>query len=124
MLVVLRFEDRAGVRNAPLGGRPLDGGGRIAGTVFLDANRNSRQEASEGGAAGVTVYLDNRYTVRTDSQGRFEFPFVAAGAHVITVLNETLPLPWTAASDGRTPVEVRVREDVQLTIGVIRQGGD
>lgn len=124
MLVVLRFEDRAGVRNAPLGGRPLDGGGRIAGTVFLDANRNSRQEASEGGAAGVTVYLDNRYTVRTDSQGRFEFPFVAAGAHVITVLNETLPLPWTAASDGRTTVEVRIREDIQLAIGVVRQGGD
>jgi hypothetical protein len=123
-LVVLRFEDRAGSRSAPLGGRSLDGGGRIDGTVFLDANRNGHQEASEGGAAGVTVYLDNRYTVRTDSQGRYEFPFVAAGPHVVTVLNETLPLPWIATNDGRSPVEVRVREDQHLNIGVVRQGGD
>lgn len=85
---VLRFEDRAGSRSAPLGGRVLDGGGRIEGTVFLDANRNGRQEANEVSAANATVYLDNLYAVRTDSQGRFESPFVSAGPHVVTVLNE------------------------------------
>jgi hypothetical protein len=43
---------------------------------------------------------------------------------VVTVLNETLPLPWIATNDGRSPVEVRVREDQHLNIGVVRQGGD
>ncbi len=124
LLVVLRFEDRAGSRSVPLGGRALDGGGRIEGTVFLDANGNARQEASESGAPGATVYLDNLYAVRTDSQGRFEFPFVASGKHVITVLNETLPLPWVAPGDGRTSVEVRVREDQRLSIGAVRQSGN
>lgn len=124
ILMVLRFEDRAGSRSAPLGGRVLDGGGRIEGTVFLDANRNGRQEANEVSAANATVYLDNLYAVRTDSQGRFEFPFVSAGPHVVTVLNETLPLPWAAAGDGGTSVEVRVREDTRLSIGVVRQGSD
>lgn len=122
--VVLRWQDSAGSRSAPLGGKPMEGGGRIAGTVFLDANRNGRQEASEGGAAGVTVYLDNRYPVRTDAQGHYEFPFVAAGARVITVLRETLPLPWVPVHDGAVTVDVLVRENLRIDIGVVRQGSD
>lgn len=120
IFVALRWEDSAGSRAAPLGGQPLQGGGRIEGTVFLDANRNGRQEAGEMGSAGVTVYLDNRYAARTDSQGRFEFAFVAAGAHTITVLRETLPLPWVLAQDKPTPVEVLVRDQLRLSIGAVR----
>lgn len=122
--VALRWEARAGSRPAPLGGAPREGGGHIEGTVFFDANRNGHQEANESGAAGVTVFLDNRYPVRTDAQGRFEFPFVAAGSRMITIQNESLPLPWVAAGDGRTKVEVRVREDQRITLGVVRQGVD
>ncbi|UUZ74533.1 hypothetical protein LP414_19120 [Polaromonas sp. P1(28)-13] len=122
--VVLRWQDSAGSRSAPLGGKPMEGGGRIVGTVFLDANRNGRQEASEGGAAGVTVYLDNRYPVRTDAQGHYEFPFVAAGARVITVLRETLPLPWVPVRDGAATVDVLVRDNLRVDIGVVRQGND
>jgi hypothetical protein len=124
LFIGLRWQESAGSRGAPLGGQPLQGGGRIEGTVFLDANSNGHQEASESGAAGVTVYLDNRYSVRTDAQGHFEFPFVAAGPRVITVLNETLPLPWVAPRDGAAKVEVRVRENRRVDIGVVRQGSE
>jgi hypothetical protein len=124
LFVALRWEESAGSRSAPLGGLPLQGGGRIAGTVFLDANNNGHQEANESGAAGVTIYLDNRYSVRTDAQGQFEFPFVAAGPHAITVLNETLPLPWAVSRSGTTTVEVRIRESRRVDIGVVRQGSD
>lgn len=117
---VLRYELQAGSRSAPLGGKPQDGGGRIEGTVYLDANRSGTQEASETGAAGVTVYLDNRYAVRTDSQGRFEFPFVAAGPRTVTVRNETLPLPWSVLDEGQVKVDVRLRETTQLSIPVQR----
>ena len=120
VFVALRWEDRAGSRSAPLGGQPLQGGGRIEGVVFLDTNRNGRQEAGESGTAGVTVYMDNRYAARTDSQGRFEFPFVAAGTHTITVLRETLPLPWVPAQDKPMPVEVLVRDQLRLSIGAVR----
>lgn len=118
--VALRWEDRAGSRSAPLGGQALQGGGRIEGTVFLDANRNGRQEAGETGPAGVTVYLDNRYAARTDGQGRFVFDFVASGNHTLTVLRETLPLPWVPAQDQAIPVEVRVRDNLRLSIGAVR----
>lgn len=124
VFIALRWEQSAGSRNVPLGGDPLNGGGRVEGRVFLDANNNGHQEASESGAAGITVFLDNRYTVRTDAQGHFEFPFVAAGLHVVTMLNETLPLPWTALRDGATKVDVRVRDTVSVNIGVVRQSSE
>ena len=118
--VALRWEDRAGSRSSPLGGLALQGGGRIEGTVFMDANRNGRQEAGETGPVGVTVYLDNRYAARTDGQGRFVFDFVASGNHTLTVLRETLPLPWVPAQDQAIPVEVRVRDNLRLSIGAVR----
>jgi hypothetical protein len=124
LFVVLRWEAGAGSRNAPLGGGPQEGGARIQGTVYFDANRNGRQEANEVGVPGITVFLDNRYSVRTDGQGHFEFPFVASGMRVITVQNETLPLPWVAAGDGWRKLEVRIREDLRIQLGVVRQGGD
>ena len=117
---VLRYELQAGSRSVPLGGRPSDGGGRLEGVVYFDANRSGTQEASETGAPGVTVYLDNRYAVRTDAQGRFQFPFVAAGPRTVSVRNETLPLPWSVVNEGQVKVDVRLRESIQLDIPVQR----
>ncbi|WP_300649029.1 carboxypeptidase-like regulatory domain-containing protein [Hydrogenophaga sp.] len=118
--VVVRYEFEAGSRNVPLGGKPADGGGRIEGTVYFDANRTGTQEASETGVPNVTVFLDNRYAVRTDSQGRFEFPFVASGPRTVSVRGDTLPLPWNVVDQGQTKVDVRLRENVTLTIPVQR----
>ena len=117
---VLRYELEAGSRDVPLGGRATDGGGRIEGTVYFDANRSGTQEASETGVPNVTVFLDNRYAVRTDSQGRFEFPFVASGPRTVSVRGDTLPLPWNVVDEGQTRVDVRLRENVNLTIPVQR----
>lgn len=117
---VLRYELEAGSRNVPLGGRAADGGGRIEGTVYFDANRSGTQEASEQGVPNVTVFLDNRYAVRTDSQGRFEFPFVAGGPRVVTVRGDTLPLPWNVVDQGQTKVDVRLRQSATLSIPVQR----
>jgi hypothetical protein len=121
LYLVLRYELRGGTRTQPLGGPLQGGGGAVEGIVFLDANRNGHQEASERGAAGVTVYLDGRYATRTDAQGRFVFPFVATGARVVTVLNETLPLPWDVGRNAQTPIEVRVRESTRVAIPVERR---
>jgi hypothetical protein len=122
--LVLRYEEGAGSLGVPLGGGPGTGGGSIEGVVFLDANRSGVQEAGEPGAAGVTVYLDGRYAVRTDSQGRFEFPYVGPGTRVVRVLNETLPLPWETGDRQDTRVEVRVRESARIALPVVRRTGD
>ena len=66
--------------------------------------------------------LTGRYAVRTDSQGRFEFPFVGPGTRVIRVLNETLPLPWEIGEQQETRVEVVVREAARVAIPAVKRG--
>ena len=65
--------------------------------------------ASETGAPGVTVTLDNRYATRTDAQGRFVFAFVGAGARTVGVRNDTLPLPWSVVNEGQARID-KVRD--------------
>ena len=55
---------------------------------------------------GVTVILDRRFVTRTDAQGRYEFPAVAAGEHVIEVSSDNVPLPWSQGL--RDPVKIRL----------------
>ncbi|HEY9095370.1 MAG TPA: carboxypeptidase-like regulatory domain-containing protein, partial [Hydrogenophaga sp.] len=117
---VLRFETLAGSRRVPLGGSANGGGGRIEGTVFFDTNRSGVQEASEQGVPNALIYLDNRFAVRTDAQGHFEFPLVAPGPRTITLRNDTLPLPWSATNEGQARTDVRLRETTRLTLPVQR----
>ncbi len=119
--ITLRFEDSAGRARAPVGGAPGSAAGRLTGSVFLDDNQSGRREASEQGAANVTVLLDGRFATNTDAQGRFEFAYVTAGTHVLSVVSDNLPLPWGLKQDGRTEVRVFTRETTTVDIGAVRQ---
>ncbi|MFO1311756.1 MAG: hypothetical protein U1F41_06765 [Burkholderiales bacterium] len=114
--LTLRYEFNAGGYFAPLGGRPGSPSGALAGIVFLDANDNGRLDAGEGFAPNVVVLLDGRFSTRTDSQGRFDFPFVSAGVHSITVVSDNMPLQWTLPNEGRIEVEVRTRDTTEVRI--------
>ena len=71
-------------------------------------------------AANITVTLDGRYATRTDAQGRYEFPFVAAGTHTVTVASDSLPLPWAMQRGERTQIEVNPRDVTRLDFGATR----
>jgi len=118
--LTLSYQEARGAHFVPLGGAVGSGSGRLSGVVYLDANENSRFDAGESGAANVTVILDGRFSVRTDVNGRFDFPAVASGHHVITVQSDNLPLPWTLTNSGRTEVEVSTRERSEVNIGALR----
>lgn len=122
LFLSLRYERRAGTAPAVLGGAPDAAVGAISGHVFLDENGDGERAASERPAANVTVLLDGRYTVRTDSDGLYEFPRVAVGKHVLTVVPDNLPLPWflDEAADRRI-VEVVVRQQQRADFGARRQ---
>jgi pSer/pThr/pTyr-binding forkhead associated (FHA) protein len=92
----------------------------LSGIIYLDANENGRLDAGETVVANVTVILDGRFSVRTDSNGRYDFPAVASGHHVITVQSDNLPLPWTMTSSGRTEVEVSTRNRTEIDVGALR----
>jgi hypothetical protein len=114
--VALRYSQQAGRTSAPLGGRSGDAAGRITGVLFLDENGNGKREAGELGAANVTVLLDGRFSARTNAQGAFEFAYVAAGEHRLTVEADNLPLPWFAP-DSAIQFTVNARDTTQLDVG-------
>jgi hypothetical protein len=116
----LRRDLQAGSSTSPLGGRARDGGGSIDGVVFFDANKNGRMDASERGVPGVTVVLDGRYSAKTDSQGRYDFAWVAVGGRELQVLNETLPLPLSTPDNERVPVQVTLRETARAHLPVVQ----
>ena len=108
--LLLRYEESAGRSSAPLGGTVGSGAGSLSGSVYFDADANGRREASEGGVPGVPVILDRRFVTRTDAQGRYEFPAVAAGEHVIEVSSDNVPLPWSPALRDAVKVRRYVRQ--------------
>lgn len=121
MFLTLRHERQAGRPYAVIGGAPGAAVGGVGGSVFLDENDNGVRDASELPAAYVTVVLDGRYSVRTDSAGRFEFPRVAVGAHTITVEPDNLPLPWSfEGDDAQRTIQVGVRENARVELGARR----
>jgi hypothetical protein len=119
--LVLRYQRDAGRARAVIGGPPGAAVGSINGSVFLDDNDDGSRNAAEAPIANLTVILDGRYAVRTDSAGAFAFPDVAVGTHVLTVLPDNLPLPWSidGGDSGRT-IEVEVRQDLRVDIPATR----
>lgn len=120
LLLALRWEMRAGVASAPIGGTPGVGSGRVEGHVYLDQNGNGTREASEGGVPGVTVVLSQRYVTRTDAQGFYSFPQVAAGRYQVELVPDNVPLPWVPAQREPATVEVFVRDTARADFALQR----
>jgi len=120
VFLTIRYKRSTGLHFAPLGGAAGAASGEIAGVVYLDANNNGRCDAGEAGAPNVTVVLDGRFSVQTDVSGRFDFPAVATGRHVISVISDNVPLPWNLVGDGRTEVLVTTRERSDINMGAQR----
>jgi SdrD B-like domain len=120
VFISLRFSEAAGSTRVPMGGSVGSAAGSIQGVIFLDENGNGKQEASERGAAQVTVQLDGRFSVNTDAQGRFEFPYVSAGQHTISVVSDNLPLPWAMPSEGKQSIRVNTRDQTRVMLGAIK----
>ncbi|MDM0076224.1 SdrD B-like domain-containing protein [Variovorax sp. J2P1-59] len=120
LLFAVRYEARAGTATAPIGGGPGVGSGRLEGHVFLDQNSNGLREANEGGVPGVTVVLNGRFVARTDAQGFYSFPSVAAGNHEIELVPDNLPLPWSNPGPATRRVDVFVRDTATADFAIQR----
>jgi hypothetical protein len=80
----------AGVDVAIVGGA-LSGRGLLSGRVFADHARTGHFMPGDLGLAGVRVFLEDGESVQTDADGRFSFPAVRPGMHVLHVDQLTLP---------------------------------
>ena len=69
--------------------------------VFVDVKRTGRFAEGDRGLGGVRVYLEDGQSVTTDAFGRFTFPSVHPGQHVLRVDLTTLPQGVRAYDDRR-----------------------
>lgn len=121
--VYLRWEATRGSPPATLGAPTgLAGTGAVEGVVFFDANRDGERQVAEAGVPDVEVLLDGRYRVRTDREGRFAFPLVATGRHQLSLVPESVPLPWGQRTEEPETVEVPLRGVANARIPVVRVG--
>jgi hypothetical protein len=122
--LVVRYSELFGVpypRVPGWGGR--SGTGRVLGSIYLDENGDGQRQPFERGVPGVVVILDGRQTQVSDREGRFTFPLVPTGRRSITVTLDRVPLPWGLADESPRAVEVPVRGDSRIDIGLDRVGG-
>ncbi len=73
----------------------------ITGRVFVDNARTGRFHPGDSGVAGVRIYMEDGSSVTTDQYGRFTFPSVHPGQHVLRVDPASLPAGVRAYADRR-----------------------
>jgi uncharacterized repeat protein (TIGR01451 family) len=71
----------------------------ITGRVFLDVRRTGRFARGDRGLAGVRIYLEDGSSALSDAEGRFNFPAVRPGMHVLRL--DATTLPGGVHADGR-----------------------
>lgn len=88
--------------------------GSITGTVYNDINGNSRRDSGEGGLGAKTVYIDiNRdgkqntgdLVATTDAQGGYIFSDLQPGQYVVTTV---VPSGWTGTSPSKGSATITV----------------
>ncbi len=72
----------------------------ITGRVFIDIARDGWFHKGDVGIPGVRIFLEDGESVTTDPNGRYSFPGVRSGMHVLKLDRSTLP-PGTRAYDVR-----------------------
>jgi len=73
----------------------------ITGRVFVDARGTGRFREGDSGVSNVRIYMEDGSSVLTDKYGRFTFPSVHPGQHVLRVDPTTLPLTVRPYDDRR-----------------------
>jgi uncharacterized repeat protein (TIGR01451 family) len=72
----------------------------VTGRVFYDVRGTGRFVAGDAGIGGVRIYLEDGESVVTDATGRYDFPGVAPGMHVLKLDASTLPPNAKPYDDG------------------------
>jgi uncharacterized repeat protein (TIGR01451 family) len=108
----------AGVDVAVVGGA-LSARSVLTGRVFADHARSGHFVSGDLGLPGVRVYLEDGESVQTDGDGRFSFPAVRPGMHVLHL--DTITLPAGLHPYRGYPVNDS-RSSVQLVHGIFDSG--
>jgi len=96
--------------------------GHIQGRVFGDSNANGQEDPGEIGIAGMTVRIDDRRSVVTDSQGYFSFGSVNPGEFDVALISDDLGVKLRASKPTVEHVLLLARHTINLSFGVTDGG--
>lgn len=91
--------------------------GKVGGRVYDDLNGNGQDDADEPGAAGLTVQLNDKRSVKTDRDGRYQFS-ANEGSYNIAVVSEDLGVRLRASTETVRKIFIASRQTVNVSFGV------
>ena len=96
------------------------GTGIIEGWVFNDANLNGALDPGETGVEGIKIKLEDSSTVVTDKNGRYQFPAVGAGKHIVSLDARRIPAAYTFLGSETATVEIQRRGTARVDFSFVR----
>jgi uncharacterized repeat protein (TIGR01451 family) len=93
----------------------------VTGRVFYDLRQTGDFQPGDAGIGGVRIYLEDGESVVTDSTGRYDFPGVGPGMHVLRLDTASLP-PGAKPYDDRSLAWDDQRSIRRLVHGVFDGG--
>ncbi len=91
--------------------------GRIYGQLYLDKNGNGIRDLNEIGEPNILLFLDDEQAI-TDSDGKFEFPSMAAGEYPFLLDIAALPAYLKPANEIPETIFIDKGEEISLDIPI------
>jgi hypothetical protein len=96
--------------------------GHIQGRVFGDLNGNGQEDPGENGIAGMTIRMDGKRSVVTDSRGDFTFGSLEPGDFDVALISDDLGVKLRASNATEQHVSLSARHTVNLSFGLTNSG--
>ncbi len=91
--------------------------GKVSGRVYYDLNGNGQDDAGESGVAGTTIQLNEKRSVKTDAEGRYEFS-ANEGRYNISLVSEELGVRLRASTATQQQISLSARQTVNVSFGM------
>ena len=95
--------------------------GRVQGRVYYDLNGNGQDDPGEPGAGGLTIRLNEKKSVKTDVNGRYQFS-ANEGEYNVALISDDLAVRLRATSATRQRVSIYSRQTANVSFGVSDYG--
>jgi hypothetical protein len=95
--------------------------GRVQGRVYYDLNGNGQDDKDEPGAAGMTIQLNDKRSVKTDVNGRYQFS-ANEGEYNIALISNDLGVRLRASTPTQQKISLYSRQTQTVSFGISNFG--
>lgn len=95
--------------------------GCVQGRVYYDLNGNGQDDKNEPGVAGITVQLNEKRSVKTDVNGRYQFS-EKEGGYSVSLVSDDLGVRLRASTATRQKISLYAGQTQTVSFGVSNFG--